>query len=155
MNSKNALKDFLDRKVEEYNQPSFISSDPVSVPHLFMRLQDLEIAGFFAATFAWGNRPTIIRKCRELMELMDMSPYEFCKDHKDSDLKRMLTFRHRTFNPTDLLYFISFFKSHYSTHKTLETAFRGNTMKERLSLFHHYFFSMEHVPPRTRKHVAT
>ncbi len=155
MNSKNALKVFLDRKVEEYNQPSFISSDPISVPHLFMRKQDIEIAGFFAATFAWGNRPTIIRKCRELMELMDMSPYEFCKDHGDSDLKRMLSFRHRTFNPTDLLYFISFFKSHYSTHKSLETAFKGNTMKERLSSFHKYFFSLEHVPTRTLKHVAT
>ncbi len=58
------LKNFLDRKVKEYNRPSFIEGDPISVPHLFTKKQDIEIAGFFAATFAWGIRTTIINKCQ-------------------------------------------------------------------------------------------
>ena len=159
--SDRSPKFFLDKKVEQYNQPSFITTDPISIPHLFSKKQDIEIAGFFAATFAWGNRTIIIRKSKELMQLMDMSPYDFCLNHDLGGLKGLLGFKHRTFNTTDLLYFIEFLKWHYSNHDSLETAFikwmkRGDpTIENALIGFHHYFFSLEHVPPRTKKHVAT
>lgn len=151
------LKKFLDEKVDEYNQPSFIKNDPISIPYLFTKKQDIEIAGFFAAIFSWGNRTTIINKSKELLQLMDNAPYEFCLDHSAKDLKRLLEFTHRTFNSTDLLYFVEFFKHHYSKHKSLETAFtsHGNSVDEMLTGFHHYFFSLEHVPERTKKHIAT
>src|SRR6201995_2057827 len=106
------LRKFLDRKVEEYNRPSFIANDPISIPHRFSRKQDIEIAGFFAAIFSWGNRTTIIRKSRELMQLMDDAPHQFVLHHTDSDLRALLSFKHRTFNPTDLLYFVEFFGYH-------------------------------------------
>lgn len=154
---ENNLKEFLNSKVAEYNQLSFIKDDPVCIPHLFKKKQDIEIAGFFAATFAWGNRTTIINKSKELMQLMDMQPYEFVLHHSDNDLKKLLHFKHRTFNATDLLYFIEFFKFHYSNNKTLETAFTkwGDDIEQMLTGFHHYFFSLEHVPNRTKKHIAT
>src|SRR5215217_703163 len=98
------LKEFLERKVDEYNRPSFIEQDPVSVPHLFTKKQDIEIAGFFASIFAWGNRTTIINKSKELMQLMDNAPFDFISTHEEKDLKHLLQFRHRTFNVTDLLY---------------------------------------------------
>jgi uncharacterized protein (TIGR02757 family) len=151
------LKSFLDKKATEYNQPAFIKDDPISIPYLFSNKHDIEIAGFFAAIFSWGNRTTIIKKSRELMELMDMQPYEFCIHHSDEDLKRLLKFRHRTFNTTDLLYFIAFFKFHYSRERSLETAFtrHGKSLEEMLSGFHHYFFSLDDAPLRTRKHVSS
>lgn len=153
----NTLKEFLEKKVDEYNQPSFIKNDPICIPYLFTNKQDREIAGFFAAIFAWGNRTTIIRKSSELMQLMHMQPYQFCKDHKPEDLKKLIGFRHRTFNDTDLLYFIEFFNYHYNHHESLESAFtmHGETVEEMLTGFHHYFFSLEHIPHRTRKHIAT
>ncbi|MBS1622359.1 MAG: TIGR02757 family protein [Bacteroidetes bacterium] len=156
-----ALKEFLEKKVEEYNQPAFIKDDPISIPHLFKKKQDIEIAGFFAATFSWGNRTTIIRKSKELMQLMDMSPYDFCLNHSSKDLKVLFQFKHRTFNSTDLLYFIEFFRWHYSHHHSLETAFTkfmnpgDTTIENALIGFHQYFFSLEHVPTRTIKHIAT
>jgi uncharacterized protein (TIGR02757 family) len=156
-----SLKDFLNRKVAEYNQPSFIKDDPVCIPHLFTQLQDIEIAGFFAAVFAWGNRIIIIKKSRELMQAMDMAPYQFVMQHSDHDLKKLLSFKHRTFNTTDLLYFIEFLKFHYSTSNSLESAFTksmeaaDSNIEKGLSGFHHYFFSLEDVPARTRKHIAT
>src|SRR3954451_13918128 len=165
MIDENKLKDFLDDKVEKYNQPSFIKDDPVSIPHLFSKKQDIEIAGFFAAIFAWGNRTIIIKKSKELMQLMEMQPHEFCLNHEPGDLKRLLQFRHRTFNATDLLYFIEFLKYHYSNYDSLEDAFLVNNLNasafkedlvaETLINFHHYFFSLEHVPVRTKKHIAT
>ena len=118
---KEQLKEFLDKKVDEYNQPSFIKSDPVSIPHAYSVQQDIEIAGFFAAVFAWGNRTAIIQKCRELMQRMDNAPFDFIKYHEEQHLKQLLGFKHRTFNDTDLLYFVSFLQHHYKTNASLES----------------------------------
>ena len=159
--NKSALKLYLDKKVDEYDRPSYIYSDPVCIPHLFSKKQDIEIAGFFAAIFAWGNRTTIIQKSKELMQLMEMQPYQFCLDHEKKDLQRFYGFKHRTFNTTDLLYFIGFLKFHYSKKKSLEQAFTNGMNKEdktienALTGFHEYFFSLKHVPARTKKHIAT
>lgn len=155
------LKAFLDRKVAEYNRPSFIALDPVCIPHLFTRKQDIEIAGFFASIFAWGNRTTIINKTRELMMLMENSPHQFITQHHETDLKRMLHFKHRTFNVTDLLYFIHFLKYHYAGSSSLQSAFTKHmnggdeTVEAALRGFQHYFFLTPDAPQRTRKHIAT
>ncbi len=156
-----SLAAFLDRKADEYNRPSFIKDDPISIPHLFSKKQDIEIAGFFAAVFAWGNRTTIIKKSRELMELMDMAPYQFIRQSSPPSLKRLASFKHRTFNTTDLLYFIEFLQYHYSEHNSLEAAFvksmqhGDETVENGLIGFYDHFFSLEDVPARTRKHIAT
>jgi uncharacterized protein (TIGR02757 family) len=159
------LKAFLDKKVMEFNNPSFIKEDPICIPHLFSQKQDIEIAGFFAAVFAWGIRKTIINKCKLLLQLMDNAPYDFCINHTDQDLKNLEGFCHRTFNDTDLLYFISFLKFHYSKHTSLESAFFNNstiqqtenlhTIETALNYFYQYFFSLEEVPARTKKHIAS
>jgi uncharacterized protein (TIGR02757 family) len=154
------LKKMLNEKARLYNQPSFISADPVSIPHSFSKKQDIEISGLFAAVLAWGNRTTIINNCRKLMQWMDNEPHYFILQHKETDLKKFLGFAHRTFNATDLLYFISFLQQHYSNHTSLEDAFvpgknyNEHTVEEALIHFHNYFFSIEH-PERTKKHIAT
>lgn len=117
------LKAFLDSKVDQYNRPDFIPNDPVVVPHQFSVKQDIEIMGFFAAMLAWGQRKTIINKCNELSSRMDGKPYDFVRNHKETDLRSLLGFKHRTFNDTDLLYFMHFFKNHYSRYESLEDAF--------------------------------
>ncbi len=156
-----ALKEFLDRKVEEYNQPDFIPNDPISIPHQFSLKQDIEIMGFFASILAWGQRKTIINKCNELIDRMDGTPYDFILNHQEQDLKSLLGFKHRTFNDTDLLYFISFFKYHYSRFISLEDAFtqveRGGDIEieEALNSFKSYFFSLPDFPHRTKKHVSS
>ena len=159
MEEKN-IREFLDRKVDQYNQPAFIFSDPICIPHEFCKKQDIEIAGLFAALFAWGNRRTIISKSRELMQLMDNAPHDFCLHHGKRELKILTGFRHRTFNATDLLYFVSFLKFHYSIQESLESAFTGwmgehdEDTGAALNGFYRYFFSLEYAPPRTHKHIA-
>ncbi len=155
------LKNFLDKKVDAYNQPFFIKNDPVCIPHSFTKKQDIEIAGFFAAVFSWGSRTTIINKSRQLMQLMDNAPHDFCINHAENDLRRVLQFKHRTFTATDLLYFISFFHQHYQHYLSLEDAFTkgmgksdGN-VENALNGFYQYFFSLEDVPKRTLKHIAS
>jgi uncharacterized protein (TIGR02757 family) len=166
------LRAFLDRKVEEYNRPSFIAGDPIGVPRRYRKKQDIEIAGFFAAIFSWGNRTTIIRKSRELMQLMGDAPHQFILQHEEKDLRKLLDFKHRTFNATDLLYFVAFLRHHYTRFDSLEDAFLPPAPKQpvipsnpdpdikisieaSLSAFRPYFFSLEEAPPRTYKHIAS
>jgi uncharacterized protein (TIGR02757 family) len=154
------LIEFLNKKVDEYNQPFFIERDPIAIPHSFTKKQDIEIAGFFAAIFSWGNRTTIIKKTKELMQRMNMSPYEFCLSHRSDELKKLKGFKHRTFNEDDLYYFIEFFHHHYQTSETLETAFskwmkrHNEDVADALNGFRKYFFSLEHLK-RTEKHISS
>lgn len=158
-----SLKEFFDEKAQQYNQPSFIKDDPVCIPHRFSKKQDIEIAGFFAAIFAWGNRTTIINKAAELMQLMEGKPHDFILHHSVKELQRITGFKHRTFNATDLLYCVEWMKHHYTNHSSLEEAFipagmdtnnRG-LVENALIHFHNDFFSLEDAPERTRKHIAT
>lgn len=155
------LKKFLDDKVNLYNTPGFIKNDPIQIPHRFTKLQDIEIMAFWTAMLSWGNRTTIINKCTELSALMDDAPHDFVVNHQNKDLKRFEDFKHRTFNFTDTLYFISFFKNYYKKHKSLENAFSDGIaatdehVGNGLIHFHQLFFSLEDSPDRTKKHVAT
>ena len=136
--NRSELKKWLNEKADYYNRPFFIESDPISVPHLFILKQDIEIAGFFAAIFAWGRRATIISKAKELMQLMDNAPHQFILEHNPKDLRRFLHFKHRTFNVTDLLYCIHFLQHHYHRHESLSDAFTCHMKKgdKNLSLIH-------------------
>lgn len=153
------LKSFLDERVEMYNQPGFIENDPICIPHYYSKKQDIEIAGFFAATLAWGQRTTIIKKSKELFALMDNAPHDFLINHHLKDLKVFEQFKHRTFNATDCLYFIRFLSEHYKKNDSLESAFPVNTddndVEKALIHFHKLFFALEDFPPRTKKHIAT
>jgi uncharacterized protein (TIGR02757 family) len=155
------IENLLNDAVERLNNKQFISTDPICVPYQFTKRQDIEIAGLFAATFAWGNRTTIINKSNELMQLMDLSPYDFIKHHSETDLKRLNKFVHRTFNCNDLLYFITTLNRMYATNNSLENIFVRHSFKNEFSMqqalkdFYLEFFNDEFAPNRTRKHIAT
>ncbi len=151
---------FLNRKAEEFNSPAFIANDPISIPHSFTKKQDIEIAGFFAAILAWGNRKAIINSCKKLFGLMDNAPYQFVTSFQETDLKPFINFAHRTFNATDLFHSLSFLQYHYKQNKSLENAFAkwmhagDKNIENALNGFHHYFFSLDDFPMRTKKHIA-
>jgi len=153
------LKSFLEKKYLRYNQPSFIENDPVRIPHLFTKKQDIEISGLFAAILAWGQRVTIKKKCLELMKMMDYAPYDFILHHTETDLKEFIRFKHRTFNATDTLYSIYFLRHIYRQYESLEDLFlpesSDTTVESGLIRFHNIFFSLEEAPHRTKKHIPT
>lgn len=161
MEDKSNLLEFLELKYLQYNQPGFIDNDPIVIPHTYTKKQDIEIAGFWAAVLAWGQRVTIINKCKELFNMMDNAPYDFILNHEDQDLKPFEHFKHRTFNATDTLYFIEFFRKFYQEHDSLETAFvkqmssKADSVESALIGFHELFFELPDAPERTRKHIAT
>jgi uncharacterized protein (TIGR02757 family) len=154
--------DLLNQKADQYNRPSFIPKDPISIPHRFRLRQDIEIMGFWVAVLAWGQRLVILKKATELIQLMDEAPYDFVLNHDERDLERFATFKHRTFNLTDTGYFLRFFQDYYRQHDSLEDAFlpanggwESETVQPHLEAFHDRFCCLPDFPARTRKHIAT
>jgi len=163
MTTQQEIKKILEAKVKQYNKINFIAKDPICIPHQYTKQQDIEIAAFFAAIFAWGNRTTIINKSNDLLNRMDNAPHEFCLHHQPKDLKKIIGFMHRTFNDTDALHTIEFLKNHFENQQSLETAFFTNQItgkkiydvESALTHFQSYFMSLEDVPKRTQKHVSS
>lgn len=151
------LKSFLDEKVELYNTPDFIESDPVQIPHLFSLKEDIEIAGFLSATIAWGNRKMIIKNSHKMINLMGNSPYDFVMSHQDYHLEPLHDFVHRTFNGQDFSSFIKGLQHIYNNHNGLESIFRkhqqGSSMQNSIHEFKKSFFEIEHQY-RTQKHIS-
>lgn len=151
------LKEFLDTKVQEYNHPRFIDSDPIQIPHQFSKKEDIEISGFLTATIAWGNRKSIINNANKMIQLLDRAPYDFILNHTDKDLEPLKGFVHRTFNGDDLIQFIKSLHHIYTHYNGLESLFALNAEKNSLqgsiSEFKTIFFEIPHLQ-RTMKHIS-
>ncbi len=152
---------WLEEKYHLFNNASFITDDPIGVPHQFDALQDIEIAGFFTAIMAWGQRKTIIKKANELMHLLDNAPFEFIQGHKEKDRKRFVSFKHRTLQPDDVIYLVDVLQRFYQTNVSLEQAFTKDMQETDENVynglvgFHNMVFNQPWVLERTRKHIAT
>jgi uncharacterized protein (TIGR02757 family) len=155
--TKAELKDFLDEKVALYNNPKFIESDPIQIPHQFSLKEDIEIAGFLTATIAWGNRKMIINNAKRMMDLMGNSPYDFVMQHQESQLEKLDSFVHRTFNGGDFKTFIVGLRHLYENQGGLEHFFTQNqepqSMQNAIAAFKKHFFEIEHQS-RTTKHIS-
>ncbi len=151
------LKEFLDIKVSKYNHPRFLESDPIQIPHNYSTKEDIEISAFLTATIAWGNRKSIIKNASEMMHLLDNEPYNFILNHSPGDLAKFKGFVHRTFNYTDLVYFVKALKNIYTNHSGLEGLFsshiENNSVQKSISEFKKVFFELPHQH-RTTKHVS-
>lgn len=153
------IKELLDTKYLQYNRVGFIESDPVSIPHLFTKKEDIEIAGFLAATIAWGNRKSIIQNATKLMQWMDFEPHSFILNHTTKDQKPFLNFVHRTFNGNDCIFFLNALKHLYKTHNDLESVFKlgitphSENIKPSLMAFRTAFLKTKHLS-RSEKHIS-
>lgn len=101
------LKEYLDKLCGRYNNSEFVDSDPISIPHLFDKQEDIEVSAFLISIISWGQRKMILRSGRSLVERMDMAPAQFIALASDDQINTAVRgFVHRTFNQDDLLYFI-------------------------------------------------
>ncbi|MBU2526857.1 MAG: TIGR02757 family protein [Bacteroidetes bacterium] len=151
------LKEFLDEKAALYNQPKFITSDPIQIPRAYSIKQDIEISGFLTATIAWGNRTSIIKNAHKMMQLMENSPYDFVMHHQKQDLQPLSSFVHRTFNGNDLICFVQNLKKFYLRFSSMEDVFLANATSESLQpsihAFKQVFFNTDYAG-RSQKHVS-
>jgi uncharacterized protein (TIGR02757 family) len=155
------LKNLLEEKAHQYNNPNFIERDPISIPHRYTKRQDIEISAFLCATLAWGRRDIILTKCNHLLKLMNNAPHEFVLNFTHNDLVKLQEFKHRTFSSSDLVYFLRFLQSYYRQNDSLEGAFamainkQDHSTENALTGFHQLFFSLDDLPKSTLRHIST
>lgn len=152
------LKAFLDEKVQKYNHPSFIETDPIQIPKQFSQKENIELAAFLSASIAWGQRPTIIKNANRLLQMMDNDPFDFLMNTNEKEWGFFLGFKHRTFNGDDCVFFLRSLRNIYKKYGSLETVFTDGFQKEKsiesaLRYFRQVFFQVDFMP-RSQKHVA-
>jgi len=152
------LRDFLNEKADRYNTPDFIENDPIQIPHRFSLKQDIEIAGFLAATISWGNRKSIINSANKMLDIMGNSPYDFVMNYSEKDLEDIQDKSiHRTFNGQDFSYFIRQFNRIYKENKSLESLFEvkepENNFLHAIERFRNGFLEAE--KHRSHKHISS
>ncbi|MFZ4399986.1 MAG: TIGR02757 family protein [Bacteroidales bacterium] len=151
------IKSFLDEKVIKYNSPSFIENDPISIPHRFELKEDIEIAGFLAATISWGNRKIIVRNGHRMIDMLGESPYDFVMSSDSNQVNRLEGFVHRTFNNEDYRFFIQALKNIYQVHNGIEAIFNKYATNESLQPAIQHFkriFFEQSLHNRAEKHIS-
>jgi uncharacterized protein (TIGR02757 family) len=142
------LKEFLDEKADLYNRPSFIEADPISIPHMFSKKEDIEISGFLSAVIAWGNRKMIVRNGNRMMQLMGNAPFDFVMNAGEDDMESLNGFVHRTFNSADFKYFIKALRHIYDNYGGMENIFTANqttdSLQPAIHSFYEAFFELPH-----------
>ena len=153
--NKNEIHSFLIEKANFYENPIFIDTDPIQIPHKFSKNEDIEIVGFLTAIIAWGNRKSIIKSGNKIIEILEYSPLDFILNHSNNDLKSCKYFVHRTFNGNDLIYFIKKLNEIYKSNKNLENyIYKPNSSISKIqTCFHENFFNTI-FEKRIQKHIA-
>lgn len=153
------VKELLDEKYFQFNNTSFIETDPISIPHQFSKKEDIEIASLLVATIAWGQRISIINNGNKLMRLMNNEPHDFILNFSKKDAVMFEGFVHRTFNSTDCVFFLNSLKHIYTNYGGLEAAFstdfssKETDVKNAITNFRMLFLNTEHQS-RSEKHIS-
>jgi uncharacterized protein (TIGR02757 family) len=155
--AKSEIQEILDQAVEQFNHPSFIENDPISIPHLFRQHRDIEIAGFLVAMISWGNRKAIINRALDWMEVMGNEPFRFVMEASPMEWKELSKLIYRTLNSEDILEVGRCLKRAYgevdSLEKWFQEGFERGGSKEGISHFREKFFEASELQ-RTQKHVG-
>lgn len=158
LSNRDSLFCLLEEKFDFFNKPDFIKNDPISIPHQFVRKEDIEISAFLTATIAWGQRITIIQNAKRIMQMMENQPYNFILHADEKDLLRFDKFVHRTFNSEDCKYFLLSLKNIYTFNNGLEDVFNQmyketEDIFETIIRFRSLFLNLPHFQ-RTEKHIS-
>ncbi len=153
------LRELLEQLHDRFNCLDFIEHDPISIPHRFERLEDVEIAGFLSATIAWGNRKAIVKSAGRMMEYLDGDPYNFVMNSTEQELERAANYVHRTFCGADFRDFILALRRLYREHGSMKSLFEGRYSKSQSMADCYAYFREEFLlsphQQRCEKHISS
>ncbi len=130
------MKKLLDELRKKYETKDFIKNDPIQFPHKYKNREDIEIAAFISALFAFGRRELFIKKLSNLFNLTQ-SPFELISDYKKYNLNDFL---YRFIKSNDLIELLKILNKLYITDKSSleELLFEKKDRFERVT---NYFYS--------------
>ncbi len=157
--NSNDIKELLEQLHDRFNCQEFVEHDPISIPHRFSRLEDIEIAGFLSATIAWGNRKAIVKSAGRMMEYLDHAPFDFVMNASEAELERIESYVHRTFCGSDFRDFIVSLRRIYQQHGSMKNLFEqryseSQSLGDCFAHFRSEFLESPHQQ-RCEKHISS
>lgn len=141
------LKQRLDYHYKSFDK-SQISPDPLQFLHLYSDRNDIEVMGFIASIFAYGNVKQIINTLNKFVEISESRPFEyiakFGRHKKDERLKFLY---HRFYTPADVVNLFFALEKVFNEYGSLKNLFLqfykpgDKNIKNALSGFSHYFIN--------------
>ena len=110
----------LDKLVEKYETVDFIKDDPIQFPHKGKSKEEIELYGFIASLFAYGNRKLFIKKLDEIFSIADGDLLGFIKNGDFSSLKGV---EYRFSKENDIIPIFEILSKLYNESKGLEELF--------------------------------
>lgn len=89
------LKVVLDKLYEKYNRRELIPPDPLQFVYKYSNPADMEIAGFLAASLAYGRVEQIENDLTDLFGRMGKSPFDFIMNFTNKKRTLLKNFKHR------------------------------------------------------------
>ena len=130
LKSKDSLKKTLDRFYREYNFKERLKHDPVEILHRYSNPEDIEVAGFIAACFAYGKVDLFKPVIDKILMPGGIHPAQFFARFalkKDSRYFKGLSYRFN--NEKDILCFLYILSEALKKWRSLR------------NLFYHYYKS--------------
>ena len=136
------MKEYLDKLVKKYETKEFIKDDPVRFAHRYKNKNDIEIASFIAALFAFGRREAFINKLDNLFDFMQNEPYNFILNFKGYN-EALKDFVYRFVKSEDLFSLLNALNKLYANDNlSLEELFaNGYKKSDMLNYVTKYFYS--------------
>ena len=110
----------LDKLVEKYETVDFIKDDPIQFCHRYNQKEEIELAGFIASLFAYGNRKIFIKKLDEIFLKADGDLLGFIKNGDFSNLKGV---EYRFSKENDIIPIFGILSKLYNDSRGLEELF--------------------------------
>ena len=141
------LKQKLDYHYKAFDK-SQISPDPLQFLHLYQDKKDIEIIGFIASIFAYGNVKQIISTLDKILIISNNHPYEFVTNFKNKNYSYKLNnMKHRFYTDKDIILFFFLLNKTVNEFGSLKNLFLKSynskevNIKNALTKFSEYFVS--------------
>ena len=128
-------KEELDNLADKYENSDFIKDDPIQFLHNYKKKEDIELAGFIASLFAYGNRKMFIQKLNDLFSRTDGDVSGYIRN---GDFKNLKGIEYRFSKDFDIIPVFEILNKLYTQSKGLEELFGYNFNPDRGEDYDHF-----------------
>lgn len=100
-----------------------LEPDPLQFLHLFNREEDIELIGFIASLFAYGNVKQIENTLHRLIKLFENRPYKFITNFSEKDAQKISGIKHRFYSDEDIKKLFYVLKSELYKYSSIKNIF--------------------------------
>ena len=124
-----------------------IFPDPLQFLHLYKNERDIEVIGFLASVFAYGNVKQINNTLERIRTIVKNKPYSYVVKFTPKDYRDLKGFKHRFYSQEDIVNLFLVLNHVYKNHNSLKNLFYSfynphePNLKNTISKFSNHFIN--------------